>query len=603
MIIGRVKIVKRMLLMIVLALFNVFLCHALEFKAGDYYFDNSKLHYSSVKMVMGNSYRVVVYDMEPSGEKQWWCAMIGENLDNLDAFCFIDSQEAKGVYYESMDAFLERLAASDSEFRQTKVRNNIGVSPESLIGWVFCPMNDDTQSDGYWRPQDSYDLSPSGTLPVIHITTKDNVTISSKEYYIDASFWLDNCGLSDYATMGDENNQLAIQIKGRGNYTWRESYKKPFKIKFVQKQSPLGLDRSKHFVLKPDFNDWYGYLRNETGFELSRQLGMPYTPRQYPVELILNGEYQGLYFLCEKIRVEDGRVDVMEQQDMDYNPDNATGGWLLETGFDENVVIEQYQNQDPANSWFGIMSQSPEVLSPVQKDYIHDFLFRVDSCIYVADKEDRGWEQLVDINSLARFYVIHEVMDNVEAFSGSLFMYKDYGWDEKLKFGPVWDFDNSFSFSVSCDHFIYDYESVFFSFLWIKEAKMFPRFQKEINSVWKEFEENNTLEKLKTHAAWWRSLIVAAEEQDAKRWRTYASNHEESLCNYYLYLISTKVEWLNRQWNADDGLATIALGDKIVTSVVYYNLNGVSSTEPFNGFNIKVTTYNDGTITAEKIMR
>lgn len=525
--------------------------YALDFKAGEYYFDNSKLHFNNVKMVMGGDDSVVVRDMMPQQSVPWLCSSLSMDVTNLKGFCFINSTIDAGTYYESLDNFLERVAASSANFRQTKVRESIGREPQHLIGWVFCPLNDFEISDGYWRTQDSYNIQPSLTVPLIHINTQDGVTIADKENYIDATFWLDNCGIEGYESMGSEEEPLSIEIKGRGNYTWRESYKKPYKIKFAQKQMPLGLDHSKHFILKPDFMDWSGYLRNETGFEISRQLGMPYTTRQYPVELVLNGEYQGLYFLCEKIRVENGRVDIIEQQDNETNPDNVTGGWLLELGYEDNQVIAQFQGNDPSNSWFAFMAESPEFLSQVQRDYIHDFIFQADSCLFVTDKTDTGWEQYFDINSMARFYVIHEVMENVEAFSGSLFMYKDWGEDQKLKFGPVWDFDNS-GFNTTGDHFIFQYDT-FFSFLWIEEFLKFPHFQQVVRQVWREFKNNDVLSKINEHAAQWRSLIIAAEDCDKVRWRTYASIHPEEYVTDYLNLIARKVAWLDEQWSVPVG--------------------------------------------------
>ena len=525
--------------------------YALDFKAGEYYFDNSKLHFNNVKMVMGGDDSVVVRDMMPQQSVPWLCSSLSMDVTNLKGFCFINSTIDAGTYYESLDNFLERVAASSANFRQTKVRESIGREPQHLIGWVFCPLNDFEISDGYWRTQDSYNIQPSLTVPLIHINTQDGVTIADKENYIDATFWLDNCGIEGYESMGSEEEPLSIEIKGRGNYTWRESYKKPYKIKFAQKQMPLGLDHSKHFILKPDFMDWSGYLRNETGFEISRQLGMPYTTRQYPVELVLNGEYQGLYFLCEKIRVENGRVDIIEQQDNETNPDNVTGGWLLELGYEDNQVIAQFQGNDPSNSWFAFMAESPEVLSQVQRDYIHDFIFQADSCLFVTDKTDTGWEQYFDINSMARFYVIHEVMENVEAFSGSLFMYKDWGEDQKLKFGPVWDFDNS-GFNTTGDHFIFQYDT-FFSFLWIEEFLKFPHFQQVVRQVWREFKNNDVLSKINEHAAQWRSLIIAAEDCDKVRWRSYASIHPEEYVTDYLNLIARKVAWLDEQWSVPVG--------------------------------------------------
>lgn len=562
------------LIFVILACTGCFKTHALEFKAGNYYFDNSKLHFNNVKMVMGNDYRVVVRNMMPANNVPWLRDSLNMDVNNLKGFCFINSDIDAGIYHESLDSFLGRLEASSANFRRTKVRDYIGCTTQQLIGWVFCPLNDAPQSDGYWRPQDSYGVEPSRTVPLIHINTKNAVTIADKENYIDGTLWLDNCGIDGYQSLGSESNPVTLQIKGRGNYTWRESYKKPYKIRFAQKQSPLGLDQSKHFILKPDFADWSGYLRNETGFELSRQLGMPYTTRQYPVELILNGEYQGLYFLCEKIRIENGRVDIMEQQDNETNPDNVTGGWLLELGYEDNQVIAQFQGNDPSNLWFAFMAESPEVLSQVQRDYIYNFIHKADSCIFVADKADTGWEQYFDINSLARFYVIHEVMENVEAFSGSLFMYKDWGWDQKLKFGPVWDFDNS-GFNTSGDNFIYNYNSIF-SFLWIKEFLKFPHFQQVVRQVWREFKNNDVLSKINEHAAQWRSLIIAAENCDKVRWRTYASIHPEEYVTDYLNLIARKVAWLDEQWSLQPGDVNCDghVGSVDVTALYNYLLNG-----------------------------
>ena len=342
-------------------------------------------------------------------------------------------------------------------------------------------------------------------------------------------------------------------------------------MKFASKQSPLGLDRSRHFVLLAHNEDYSGYLRNPTGFELSRQLGMPYTPSEVPVELVLNGEYAGLYFLCEKIRVEDGRVDIWEQADMEEIPDNVTGGWLLELTDDGNVVIDQYQNNDPANSRFTFVTQSPEVLSQVQRDYIHDLLARADSCVYVTDKNDSGWESILDIHSLARFYVIQEVMENVEAFSGSLFLY----WDEKLMFGPVWDFDNSFyQESTTSDHFIYDYDTPY-PFLWIKEILKYPRFQKEVRAVWREFCDNDVLDSLIDNAWQWRDMIIAAEQQDRMRWPFYASTHADYKPQEYLDVISHKVAWLDNQRtisadvNHDGSVTSVD-----ITAIYNYMLNG-----------------------------
>ena len=144
-------------------------------------------------------------------------------------------------------------------------------------------------------------------------------------------------------------------------------------------------------------------------------------------------------------------------------------------------------------------------------------------------------------------------MESVESFSGSLFMYKDWGEDEKFKFGPVWDFDcSTYANGTTGDHFIFEYETEF-TFLWIKELLKFPHFQQKIRMVWKEFMANDVLSKVLAHAHQWRNIVKDAETRDSQRWPFLASVHSEELTTQYLDIISRKVAWLNEQWSVPEG--------------------------------------------------
>ena len=577
-----------------LALMSAGTSSALDLIAGNYCFDNSRQHFTQVKMIVGNVTEANkftrVYDMTAVPGREWWQATVDTDIYNANYFVFVDTDMPSGNYDSRLSTFLDSLTnANGGSLRQTNLISKVDIDWSKSSRWVFYPINDRVQSNGYWRPDFSYDAIVSGTLPVIHLNTKDSVTITSKDHYIDGNLWIEDA----LQPLGSSEEPLAIEVKGRGNWTWKYSDKKPYKIKFTAKQSPLALDRSRHFVLLAHYQDFSGYLRNTVGFEMSRLLNMPYTPTQVPVELVLNGDYVGLYFLCEKIRVEGGRVDIMEQADNETIPDNVTGGWLLELADDGNIVIDQYQNNDPSNPRFSIATQSPEVLSQVQRDYIHDLLARADSCVYVPNKSDRGWERLLDINTLARFYVIHEVMENVEAFSGSMFMYKDLGWDEKIMFGPVWDFDNSFfQESTTSDRFIFDYDT-HYPFLWIKEILKFPRFQQEVRAVWREFCRNNVLDKIIVHAWRWRDRISDAERQDSMRWHAYASSHTPDKPRQFLDVISNKAAWLNTRWGITgdvdmDGEVTAS----DLVALLDYFLNGDSQ------YFITCDVDGDGNVTA-----
>lgn len=561
------NIFVHVILSLLLALLGAGSANAFDLTAGNYCFDNNRQKFSQVKMIVGSVSRpfTQVYDMTPVPDRGWWQTTLDTDVYDLSYYVFAETDIPSGVYDSRVNLFLDSLRrANGGTLRRTGLGSIVKIDWNKSLRWVYYPINDKAQSNGYWRPDFSYDATISGTLPVIYLNTKDSVTITSKNYYIEGELWIDD----ESQPLGSSEEPLPIEVKGRGNWSWNNSDKKPYKIKFATKQVPLGLDKSRHFVLLAHYHDFSGYLRNAMGFELSRQLKMPYTPTQVPVELVLNGDYVGLYFLCEKIRVEGGRVDIMEQADNEIIPDNVTGGWLLELADESNKVIEQHQNNDPVNPTFCFSSHSPEVLSQVQRDYIHDLICRADSCVYVTDKNDQGWEQILDISTLARFYVIHEVMENVEAFSGSLFLYKDLGWDEKLKFGPVWDFDNSFyQRSTTGDHFIFDYDT-HYPFLWIKEILKFPRFQQELRAVWREFCKNHVFDKVLDNARQWHSQLEGAEQQDRLRWHSYASNHTLENTQDFLDVITKKVAWLNTNW----GIIGDVNMDGIVTAADYFAL-------------------------------
>ena len=574
--------------------------HADVFEPGTYYFDNSKINYENVEFATFDTVNVVVkvYQMSPPADGGCWWQLTLEEPASCDLYSFIESDADSGTFNEAVNDFIENHTSRHSLMGMWREINPL--THPHLSGYVYCPiLNDAQESDGYWRTQESYNATASGTLPVIHINTQGSCPVTTKDYYIDATLWIDNCGSDDFQSLGSEENPLEVSIKGRGNYTWQGFYKKPYKIKFAHKQSPLGLDKSKHFVLLPHADDLSGFLRDETGFELSRQLGMPYTTRQVPVELLLNDEYVGLYFLCENIRVEDGRVDIVEQSDNETNAYKVSGGWLLEVNGNDAYVYGMSQNNDLSKGWFNFTSHSPENVSQAQIDYISRLISRVDSCVFVNDKNDTGWEHYLDMGTLTRFYIINEVMSNIESFCRSMFVYKDRGEDEKLKFGPVWDFGNSFTYA-STDDFIYNYDTPF-TFLWIEELLQFPRFQQSVSAMWQEFRDDGVLDKAIAHDWQLVNAIEAAKQHDKVRW-PYYSDLWDSASAEFVNNILLKATWLDGKWGYDSSISTVT-PSKEVKSVLYYNLQGIEWATPQPGINIKVTIWSDGSRTTEKIIK
>ena len=393
----------------------------------------------------------------------------------------------------------------------------------------------------------------SGTLPVLFINTEGHRNIDSKEVYLNADWWLDNMGIDDYESIGSAEFPLGTQIKGRGNATWTNVDKKSFRLKLDDKQEMMGMPSNKHWNLMAYPDSWMGKISDAMSFEMGRRMGMAWNPLQEPVEVVLNGQYIGLYFLTEKIRVDKNRVNIVEQKDNETDSTKVTGGWLLEIdNYSEPGQIVFY---DGDSVKIRFTPHSPEELSDVQRDYITTFLTSADSTIFVENKADSTWENYIDIDSLVIYYLVHEAMDNPEAFSGSCYMHKEHGDSTKMVFGPFWDCGSSFTRYTSTyqfDHFIYEELPSYCRSHWIGEIAKFSHFQERRRYHWERF-YTEVYPMMDAFIDAFGAKVEAAGNADFVRWPQYSANHlSYRLDNFTKPCFHKKVAWLQSQWGEEE---------------------------------------------------
>lgn len=389
----------------------------------------------------------------------------------------------------------------------------------------------------------------SGTLPVLYIQTENNATITSKEDYINATYYLDAMGLSGYENIGSQAAPLSMEIRGRGNYSWTGFDKKPYRIKLADKQPLLGMKKSKHFALlahADDSNDRKGFMRNAVGIELSKMIGMTYTPDAKLLEVVLNGDYIGLYFLTETIRVDKDRVNIVEQEDEETDSEKITGGWLVEIdNYDPDPHITIAEG-DRYTMW--ITYKTPEVLSYQQEQYLNQQMKLIDNLVYGDKQSSELWKYL-DMDALAKFYIVQELTDNYESFHGSCYLHKDMGANAKWHFGPVWDFGSSFNRDKSQ----YLYQGDVWHNHWIPEICQFPAFMERVKEIWSEFYKND-LNNIYSFIDAHESQITAAAAMDKVRWPQY---HGSQTVGTYIErttnVLRKNIEWLNEQWQLSNG--------------------------------------------------
>lgn len=380
--------------------------------------------------------------------------------------------------------------------------------------------------------------SASGTIPIVYVTTENGAMPIDKEDKVKATIWIDPCK-STLEGLGSEKEPIAFTLSGRGNYTWTGFDKKPYKIKFDKKTSVFGLPKDKTWAMLAHADDNLAFLRNTVGFELSRRLGLTWTPTQQPVEFVVNGEYRGLYFLSETIKVNPGRVDITEQDDLATT--DVDGGWLVEIdNYDTDPHLEL---TDPNGYTIFFTYKSPEELSKEQSDYLAAQMKAIDDAIFNVDKKSTDWEKLIDIESAARYYVVQEILDDCESYHGSCYIYRDRGEGEKWKFGPVWDFGNAFQRPDK--DFIW-HKPAFYQ-VWIGELYKFESFQKKVKEVWKEFLDNNYLT-LEDYIDGFIGEISQAAKGNAELWPQYGNDNLTDGSSRFKRKLGQSVDWLSNQW-------------------------------------------------------
>ena len=391
------------------------------------------------------------------------CNDRGSELETTDELTSAETQAPEAFEQESQQDSANSEAPSETE-KETEENTEPGTTE--------ADTEQNTEQD---TEQGTEPPEPAQTysLPILRINTSDGGDIVSKDYYKTCTITLENC--SDPMKFED----VSANIRVRGNST-AVTEKKPFRIKFDKKRNMLGLNdgaKCKSWCLMADYYD-YSLMRNSLSFRMCDVLldGYSFASDCAWVEVYVNGDYRGVYLLCEQTQINPHRVDIYEKADDELN---------LEIGY---LMVGQGGRTDEPNtvqiSYGGLpitdlegttMGFGGGNFSLSSGDYTKEqiaFCAKVVGNIAylcsaaIGQNEyyelDENWELVpkttfvgttkaekqietiaayVDIESAVRIYMTDEIVKNLD--SGTYNMYIDLSPDgaKKLTFGPPWDYD------------------------------------------------------------------------------------------------------------------------------------------------------------------
>jgi uncharacterized repeat protein (TIGR02543 family) len=330
----------------------------------------------------------------------------------------------------------EAYGSINGDLNQSLKRNELSKEIEAIpnlgykfIGWsngdknnkLSISINEDTIIYPYFEIDDL-------ELPIMKINTLNKEEIVSKDIYL-------NCNVSVSNTIYEYRfDNLEAKVKGRGNSTWTMP-KKPFKLKFNSKVDLFGNGLAKTWTLIANYSD-KSLIRNYMAYNIGELVESDYCTKTEMIVLYLNDEYLEVYLICEQNEVGKTRVDI------DESYDNQNTGYLLE--LDGRAPDEGLINQD-----YIVVRDIPFAIKSPDVD---DERFNLEYINYIKQYLEETFEALdskdinllnnyLNIESFAKAYIVHELLNFCDVGFSSFYIYKDK--DGLLCAGPLWDFDLS----------------------------------------------------------------------------------------------------------------------------------------------------------------
>ena len=357
------------------------------------------------------------------------------------------------------------------------------------------------------------------SLPHIAITTDNNLPITSKTDYAQATITVDGKGV--YA-----NYSGTTQIRGRGNSTWGYP-KKPYRLKLDSKAELFGLSAEKDWILLANYLD-ETHLLNALAFHIGQDLDLPYTNNAIPVELSLNGEYIGVYLFTEQVEVESNRVNVGDD------------GLLLELDsyFDEDPKFRSDHYQLP------VMVKHPDINNSTELDAVKFRFQQMENLVAAPDFPNNNYLDYIDASALVNYLIVFMLTDNEEMnHPKSIYMHQSAGG--KFVMGPLWDFDWAFGYEGTQVHF-----SKHNSFFWTGSSPgtvFFSRFLADpqiktmLKEKWQAYANDNDLHAFIDE---WTFVLEGARKRDYDLWKRGNSNYATDITALKNWL-TNRINYLN----------------------------------------------------------
>mgnify|MGYP000244608141 FL=1 len=418
-------------------------------------------------------------------------------------------------------------------------------------------------------------------LPIVVVNT--NGQDIPNDYKITAHMGIINNDLGETNHLSDPYNHydgfVGIELRGSSTLWF------PKKQFAVETRDSLGENKNVSLLGMPVENDWIfnapytdkSLMRNVLIYKMAQDAGR-YASRSHYFELVLNGDYRGVYVMLEKIKRDDNRVDIANLNPENVSGDDLTGGYIIKIDKWDGENVDGWYSEPQLENYSGFYYQyhypKPDDIVPEQQEYIIDYIDNFEQVMISENFSDptSGYPSIIHWDSFVDFLIMQEITKNVDGYRLSSYLYKDKDSnDGRLVAGPIWDFNLGFGnadyyegwdtqgWQVEAELPLDDFGNPFWWYLiWSDES-----FRWSVQQRWHELRQNmlsnaavNTvIDSLRDH-------IGVAADRNFERWPTLGEyvwpnyfigeTYEEEV-EYLRDWIMTRMEWMDNELLATYG--------------------------------------------------
>ena len=427
-------------------------------------------------------------------------------------------------------------------------------------------------------------------LPIVVIETDGGASIPDEPKILATMkiIWHQD-GSRNYLTDIDNpeflNYDGRIGIERRGYSSQMVSDKKPYGLTTLQDDnvsnnnvSLFGMPAENDWILNPLAYDQTG-MRDVLAYELSNQIGQ-YASRSQYCEVVLNGNYRGLYVFMEKIKVDKNRVNIEKMDETCNQSPEVTGGYIVQANRSDNDPLA-WSMQTYLFSWWGpvyteFIHHYPkhENITNTQNDYIHGVFLDLESVAHSYNTDiTTGIPSVIDIPSFVDFMIMSEFTSNVDVYHLSTFFHKDRCG--KLRAGPIWDYNLAFGYDA------FGNRSGYNVWQFDNQDNTGPRFWKDLFDTdefrcyfakrWFELTEEGMpldYDRICNRIDEIDAVIAEAIGRDNQRWNQMPQ-HAQYVNNMKNWL-QQRINWLNSHIGSSQGCSDVDLPPLVISKIHYH---------------------------------